>query len=431
MAIDLIAGIKPKNSGAFWMVEDVDFLGGYQVQPTLTARDAIPLLNQKVGMLCYVIETATTYRLTATGSPGTWAVSAGGFVAGGDLSGSATSQTVAKINGVALSGTPATGYVLTATGVGTATWSPAATGFTAGGDLSGTSTSQVVAKVNGVSIGVAPTAAGQILTSTGTAAATWQAAPSGFTAGGDLTGTSTSQTVAKVNGVAVSGTPSTGYILTATGATTATWQTAPASFTAGGDLTGSATNQTVAKLGGITLSGTPTGSGWTLRTTGSTAAAWTAPPTGTGFPHYTSGALDSATKLVDLTADITGLLPPVNGGAATRTNYPTFTTTDASVVTVATSRAIPSPGCADVIASIVARDQTGAMYRVDLTMSIERDASGTYTTALSEAVNAEYTHLLGVAAHLTLSSNTVVLTCTGKAGTTVTWIEPYFLAVVG
>jgi hypothetical protein len=43
--------------------------------------------------------------------------------------------------------------------------------------------------------------------------------------GGDLSGTNTSPTVAKISGVAISGTPSNGQVLTATGATAANWAT--------------------------------------------------------------------------------------------------------------------------------------------------------------------------------------------------------------
>lgn len=57
---------------------------------------------------------------------------------------------------------------------------------------------------------------------------------------GDLSGTATTPTVAKVNGIAVTGTPASGQVLTATSTTAASWQTASAGFadptTTKGDL---------------------------------------------------------------------------------------------------------------------------------------------------------------------------------------------------
>lgn len=55
--------------------------GGHREVGTLAERDAIPAQRQRVGMLCYVVEDATTYQLTALG----WVPFAGG--GGSDIPG--------------------------------------------------------------------------------------------------------------------------------------------------------------------------------------------------------------------------------------------------------------------------------------------------------------------------------------------------------
>lgn len=145
-------------------------------------------------------------------------------LAGGDLSGSYPNPSVAAIAGNPLQtgtlGPADDGYILTwaSDGYWTAEPPQSVAGFQAGGDLSGTLTNQTVIGIQAVAVSSTPPSTGQLLTATGAGAAHWAAAPSGFTAGGDLSGSSTNQTVSGIQTHPVQsgslGSGQDGYVLT-------------------------------------------------------------------------------------------------------------------------------------------------------------------------------------------------------------------------
>jgi hypothetical protein len=262
---------------------------------------------------------------------------------GGDLTGTLPAPTVAKVNGVAVTGTPTSGQVITASSSSAAAWTtPAAgagnaTSSTPGlvqldGDLGGTATSPSVTSIKGITLPASAPASGNVLTATSASATAWTTPAAGVTldstagdiqplgsqsAGssslaakadhvhpttglvttttslsGDVTGTASSTTVAKVNGVAVTGTPSASQVLTATSGTAAAWTTpaagagnatssSPGLVQLDGDLGGTATNPSVVSIKGITLpSSAPSASGQVLTATSTSATAWTTPAAG-------------------------------------------------------------------------------------------------------------------------------------------------------
>lgn len=99
MSISLISLIKPQSGGAFPVFEDIDGYGGYQVQPTTGARDAIPTLNRKAGMLVFVTGTNAFYQL-GTNLTSWTTLPLGAAPAGGDLAGTLPNPTVVSLTGV-------------------------------------------------------------------------------------------------------------------------------------------------------------------------------------------------------------------------------------------------------------------------------------------------------------------------------------------
>jgi hypothetical protein len=216
-------------------------------------------------------------------------VMAGNQSAGGDLSGTLPTPTVAKVNGVTVTGTPSANQVLTASSSTAASWANASGGASnattsapglvqLAGDLSGTATVPTLAGTANVEsiISANTTVAGKYtkpgsgipssdmtsavqanLTAAGTAVQS-----STTLSGGDLSGTIATPTVAKVNGITVTGTPSANQVLTASSSTAAVWAnasggasnattSAPGLVQLAGDLAGTATAPTLASTSNV------------------------------------------------------------------------------------------------------------------------------------------------------------------------------------
>lgn len=193
------------------------------------------------------------------------AASGASFTAGGDLTGSGISQTVAKIHGASVPTIGTTGQVLQVTGATTLAY--AAVNLS----LAASVTSVLPFGNGGTGLG-AVGANGTVLTVVAGAPAWVAPSGSGFTAGGDLGGTSTVQSVLAVNGASVpsAGGLTTGNVLQVTGSSalgygplnvgggagfiTGTLPTAnQASQSMAGDVTGTTAASVVAKINGATV----------------------------------------------------------------------------------------------------------------------------------------------------------------------------------
>lgn len=67
MPIEVISTLKPKNSGQFPVVEDVDIMGGFRSVADEAERDSIPQKDLKEGMLVYVVDKDKYYSRGASG----------------------------------------------------------------------------------------------------------------------------------------------------------------------------------------------------------------------------------------------------------------------------------------------------------------------------------------------------------------------------
>jgi hypothetical protein len=196
--------------------------------------------------------------------------------------------------------------------------------------INGTPTALTVAVVGAqgpAGPSVSPGTAGQFyVTNAGATAPAWASISGDITASASTVG---QLTVAAIQGVVISGTPSTGQVLTATGGTAAHWAAASGITALTGDVTASGTGSvaaTVARINGATVpaAGSLT-TGNTLGVTGASALGY------------------SALNLAGGAGYVTGVLPAANQASQTMGGDMVGTTAAAYVSTLSGNSSATAP----------------------------------------------------------------------------------------
>lgn len=250
-------------------------------------------------------QTAKVWICTTAGSPGTWTqitASNGGVISFNSRTGAVApttgDYTAAQVTGALVNTNNLSDVSSEATAFSNIKQdaTSGATGVVQlTSDLGGSATSPTVARLNGITApSVAPIGAGQVLTSTSASATAW-ATPS--------------TNASSIDGVTVSGTPSANQVLTATSGTAAGWSTpssagnatssTPGLIQLTGDLGNSATNPEVVST--HLSSALPVGQGGTGQATTSAAYNALTPMTTLGDIEYESGA-NTASRLAGNTS---------------------------------------------------------------------------------------------------------------------------------